>query len=342
MLTCPATTESTLAVATGMETNKQFSTPVSGPRGSSAASTDLGRAAELQAVASSILVPLRVTTSTNAEFRARVDSAHVGPVAVARIRGTPHQVSREARSISSTDSELLKVTLYRSGPAYVTQDDRRYCANPGDLVVFDTGRPYELSVLDICDVVVVGLPRAMLGVNAELLSRCVATPQPCDSGTRAVIAAFLSGLADHIDDLPGMSGIHVADALASLIITAFAEATPELVEVTTDLADRIIVYALANLGDPALSVESVARRHGISVRYLHKLFRRRGLTFAAWVRRERLTRIRRDLLDPALATRTTAVIAARWGIHDPGHLSRALKKEFGLAAAEIRLTARPE
>jgi len=289
-------------------------------------------------VASSILVPLRVTTSAAVGFRVRVDSARVGPVAVARIRGTPHQVSREARSITSTDGELLKVTLYRGGPAYVTQDDRRHRANPGDLVVFDTGRPYELSVPDVCDVVVIGLPRAMLGVNADLISRHVATPRPCDCGTRAVIAGFLSGLADHIDVLPGMSGIHLADALASLIITAFAETPPERIEVTTDLADRITAYTLANLGDPALSVESVARRHGISARYLHELFRRRGRTFAAWVRHERLTRIRRDLLDPAHATRTTAVIAARWGIHDPGHLSRALKKQFGQSAAEIRLT----
>jgi methylphosphotriester-DNA--protein-cysteine methyltransferase len=55
----------------------------------------------------------------------------------------------------------------------------------------------------------------------------------------------------------------------------------------------------------------------------------------------RLTRIRRDLLDPALATRTAAAIAARWGM-DPGHLSRALRKEFGLIAAEIRRMAVPE
>jgi AraC-like DNA-binding protein len=262
-------------------------------------------------------------------------------VTVARILGTPHQVSREARRITSADSDLFKVTLHRGGAAYVTQDDRRCRANPGDLVVFDTGRPYELSVVDACDVVVIGLPRAMLGPNADLISRRVAMPQPCDNGTRAVIAGFLSGVADHVDDLPEVSGIHLADALASLIVAAFTDSPPEA-EVTPGLADRIIAYALANLGDPALSVEAVAHRHGISPRYLHELFRPRGVTFAAWVRRERLTRIRRNLQDPALDTRTIAVIAARWGIRDPGHLSRALKKEFGLTAAEIRLAARPE
>lgn len=322
-----------------METDPASSTSVYDRDDFPVAPGDLVRTEELQAAASSILVPLRVTAPADAGFRVRVDSARVGPVTVARIRGTPHHVSREACRITSADSDLFKVILHQGGSAYAAQDDHRCLANPGDLMVFDTGRPYELSVVDACDVVVIGLPRAMLGPNADLISRRVAVPQPCDSGTRAVIARFLSGLADHIDDLPGTPGIHLADALASLIVTAFTDSRPE-VEVTSGLADRIIAYTLANLGDPALSVEAVARRHGISPRYLHELFRPRGITFAAWVRRERLTRIRRNLQDPALATRTTAVIAARWGIHDPGHLSRALKKEFGLTAVEIRNSAR--
>jgi AraC-like DNA-binding protein len=324
-----------------MEINRGLSTSVRRRSGFAIASADLAQVEELQAVASSMLVTLRVTAPASAEFRARVDSARVGPVVVGRIRCPPHNVSREARRITSADSDLFKVTLHRDGSAYVAQDDRRCRASPGDLVVFDTGRPYELSVTSACDVVVIGMPRTMLGPNADLISRRVATPQPCDSGTRAVIAGFLSGLADHIDDLPGSSSIHLADALASLIVTAFTESPPACTQVASGLADRIIASTLASLGEPALSVESVARQHGISPRYLHELFRRRGITFAAWVRRERLTRIRRDLQDPALARRTTAVIAARWGIRDPGHLSRALKKEFGQTAAQIRLSARP-
>ncbi|MCO5994379.1 helix-turn-helix domain-containing protein [Actinoallomurus rhizosphaericola] len=144
-----------------------------------------------------------------------------------------------------------------------------------------------------------------------------------------------------IDDLPDGWGLHLADALASLLVASFTDTGPRRVEMAADLTDRIIAYALANLNDPALSVDSVARRHGISSRYLHRLFQRRGTTFAAWVRRERLIRIRRDLQDPALVTRTAAAIAARWGIRDAGHLSRALKREFGRTAADIRREASP-
>lgn len=107
-----------------------------------------------------------------------------------------------------------------------------------------------------------------------------------------------------------------------------------------DLADRVLTYCLARLSDPGLSVESVARAHGVSSRYLHKILQPREITLWAWVRRRRLERIREDLLDPAFASRTVSAIAARWGIADPTHLSRALKSEFGRTAAEIRRQAR--
>ncbi|MBO0807597.1 MAG: helix-turn-helix domain-containing protein [Actinobacteria bacterium] len=59
------------------------------------------------------------------------------------------------------------------------------------------------------------------------------------------------------------------------------------------------------------------------------------------MRRERMKRIRLDLLDPRLAHWTAARIAARWGIQDPEHLSRSLRAEFGQSAAEIRASGGP-
>ncbi|WP_329254407.1 helix-turn-helix domain-containing protein [Actinoallomurus sp. NBC_01490] len=277
-----------------------------------------------------------------APFRTQVDFARVGSMTVARVRGVFPRTSREVHRVISAERDRFAVVLHRSGTAQVAQDDRRFPARAGDLVALDTGRPYELSVTGACDVVVVELPHGMLGANADLVGRYVATPQRCDRGAWAVLAAFLSSLGDRINGLTDMPDVHLADALVSLVVAAFAEPAPESADIGDDLTDRILAHTLANLGDPTLSVDSAARHHGISPRYLHQLFRRRGLTFAAWVRRERLIRIRRDLLDPALATRTTAVIAAHWGIRDHGHLSRALKKEFGLTAAELRLMARGE
>jgi AraC-like DNA-binding protein len=179
----------------------------------------------------------------------------------------------------------------------------------------------------------------MLGPSGELISRRAAITLPSDRGIRSVIAAFFSGLADHADGLGGPGQARLEDTVASLLITAFTDVPADRVDAQAGLADRILCYALANLHDPELSVASVAYRHGISPRSLHKLMHQQGIQFSAWVRRERMKRIRQDLLDPLLANWTAAAIAARWGIQDPAHLGRSLKAEFGHSAAEIRASA---
>lgn len=301
-----------------------------------ALSTRPGRVEELQETASSILVPLRVTTLGEDGFRANVQATRAGAVVLARIRSTPHEVARVTDSITSTDRELFKLTLHRHGRAAVTQDDRQHRTSPGDLVVFDATRPYRLTVLDPCHLVVIGLPRGMIGPYADRISQVTATPLASDTGLRAVIAGFLSGLGDRLDEPPGAAGPPLADALVSLFIGAFAGTTAERADTATGLLDRIVAYCVANLGDPTLSVRSVARRHGISPRQPHQLFRHRERTFAAWLRHERLRRIHRELANPALAQVGSAVIARRWGIADPTHLSRTLKAEFGITASQLR------
>jgi AraC-like DNA-binding protein len=303
-------------------------------------STAIADAAELEALVSAILVPLHVMASTRGRFDATVQAGNAGAVTIARLRSTPHRVARGPGVISSVDPELIKAVLQLEGTLLVSQDDRRDRVRPGELVILDTTRPYSLVAGGPCEVLVVGVPRALLGASVDLISRRTAVPVVPDSGPRAVIAAFLTDLADHIPDLPGAAGRHLGDGVASLLVAAFMDGCPPEPELGADLADRILAYAHANLADPGLSVTSVARDHGISPRQLHKLFLRRGYTFAAWVRRERLARVRRDLLDVALARHTTAAIAARWGMVDPSNLSRRLKAEFGQTAAEIRRCAK--
>ena len=91
---------------------------------------------------------------------------------------------------------------------------------------------------------------------------------------------------------------------------------------------------------PELSPAMIAAAHHISLRSLHQLFHDEGLTVAGWIRQRRLERCRRDLSDPALASRPVAAIAARWGFSSPGDFSRAFRAVHGLPPAEYRMSAR--
>ncbi|HEY9411529.1 MAG TPA: helix-turn-helix domain-containing protein [Jiangellaceae bacterium] len=293
----------------------------------------------LAALASESFVPLQLRPVDDAPVRAQFQGGSVNGLVVARITAAPLAVERSRRLISSTDPEMLKVTLHLGGRAGVEQDRRHASLRPGDLVVYDTRRPYRLRYEEAFDTIVVGVPRGRLGSQGPLIERRNLTAMPADAGVRTLMAAFLTGVANTLDTMSDGAGMHLADAMVSLIVSAFCDVPSGQPESVSSLGDRILAYCLASLADPGLSVTSVARLHGVSVRYVHKVFSQRDLSLAAWIRRERLLRIRRDLADPDLLNRSTADIAARWGVLDVTHLGRALKASFGTSVLDLRRQA---
>jgi AraC-like DNA-binding protein len=93
------------------------------------------------------------------------------------------------------------------------------------------------------------------------------------------------------------------------------------------------------LGDPDVSPATVAAAHYISLRYLHNLFETQETTVADWIRRRRLERCRRDLLDPALRAEPVGSIGARWGLTSPAHFTRLFRGAYGLPPAAYRAEA---
>jgi AraC-like DNA-binding protein len=102
------------------------------------------------------------------------------------------------------------------------------------------------------------------------------------------------------------------------------------------LLQHIHAFIEARLGDPGLSPGSIAAAQFISVRYLHKLFETQQTTVADWIRRRRLERCRRDLLDPTLRAEPVGAIAARWGLTNPAHFSRLFRGAYGVPPSAYR------
>jgi AraC-like DNA-binding protein len=299
------------------------------------------RIERFEAEASRAFAPLRMRAVGERPFHGVLTSTRVGQLVLTRIRAEPVTVRRDPAVIGSSDPDLIKVAWHGSGRAGVGQAGRQCLLTPGDLVVYETDRPYELPFWEPYDTVVAGVPSAMFGAHADLLRRRSAIPVRADSGLRGIVSALLRDVARGLDgEAGGAARHHLASALVSLVCAAFADAPAGE---GADPLDRVRAYCLANLSDPGLSVESVAAAHGMSARYLYKLCRGQGFTLARWIRSERLARIRRDLADPLLADRSASAVAARWGVLNAGHLGRMLRTEFGVTAQEIRAEAgRPD
>lgn len=300
--------------------------------------TTLTNLEELEHLASDAFSPLRMHAATTARsYRGRFHTSQIGDVSLTRITGEAVTVRRDRPLIHSDDPEIVKVAWQRSGRAGVEQDGRRCVIEPGHLVAYDTTRPYELPFWEPYELVVAAIPHTALSPHTDLVRARTACPVTAETGTQRIFNTFVTELADPSGPTAASNaGTYLADALVSLILSAFAGTAPEQHRPAETLFQQIQTYCLRHLADPDLSIRTVAAAHHISTRYLHKLAHESGISLANWIRTQRLRRIRADLANPALTHHAPSVIAARWGVLDTKHLSRSLKAEFDETPTQIR------
>jgi AraC-like DNA-binding protein len=92
----------------------------------------------------------------------------------------------------------------------------------------------------------------------------------------------------------------------------------------------------ANLGDCELNVNGVAARHGVTPRYVQKLFASEGVTFSEFVLSRRLTLAYRLLSDPRLADRSISSIAFDLGFSDLSYFNRTFRRRHEATPTEVR------
>ena len=91
-----------------------------------------------------------------------------------------------------------------------------------------------------------------------------------------------------------------------------------------------------HLTDSSLGVEALAARHGITPRYLHKLFEDDAMTYSQYVLEQRLALAYRRLRSPRLAARTVSSIAHNAGFGDLSYFNRTFRRRYGITPSGAR------
>lgn len=292
-----------------------------------------------------IFFPLGVKFLESEPFRGRIVGHRLGPLDLFRIRGDASAVRRTPHAIAAFDPERLTLLMAVSGRCSVQQGDAHALVGAGEISSYETSRPFAVGAPDPFELLLCAVPRAALGADADRAGRRTARRITSASGAGALAAPFLRELWQRLEDeTVGPRDDHLADAALALLRALHApEDAHDTARATPAAAfvPQIKEYIERHLRDPALGPEQIARAHFISTRHLHKLFARERLTVSGWVRRSRLERCRRDLLDPALAGQPIAAIGARWGLPNHAHFSRVFRETYGCTPREARAGAPP-
>lgn len=258
----------------------------------------------------------------------------LGHIDAFRVAGTPQLLRRTPNAIRAAESAPLKVCAVRAGEVVLRRDDLPDLRlGPGDIALYDTGRPYELRLMNRWNCTVMTIAHDDLALPSRTLCHALEHQLP-GQGPGAVLTQLLESAVDDAfarSDTAILLGHATVDLLAGLAYELDAPTAP-------DHALRIAVlgYIREHLGDPDLGVTSIARAHHISSRTLHRLFSEEEWTVSETIRNLRLDAVRADLVNPNLAGRSIMAIAATRGFYDQSHLTRAFRTRFGTTPAAAR------
>ncbi|MDZ4279408.1 MAG: helix-turn-helix domain-containing protein [Hydrogenophaga sp.] len=265
----------------------------------------------------------------------------LGSIDLTHLRSNVPRVARTDSQIRLGGEDCLLVQVQRQGRCMVQQDGRSAVVEPGDFVLYDSIRPYEL-LFDHGghDVFVMRLPRAQLKVHVSNLEELTATTVPGQDAAGHLLISMVATLHADVGRLLPSSALGVSEAITSMVAAGLRGLPNANVVKASSLRtyhlSRIKAYVQDHLRDPELSVHSIAHALQLSPDHLSRLFRTEPVPLSRWIWKQRLDACRRDLADPRWREHGISDVAFSWGFNTAAHFSRSFREEYGISPREWR------
>ncbi|MGV9386679.1 helix-turn-helix domain-containing protein [Nonomuraea sp. NPDC003707] len=257
----------------------------------------------------------------------------------------PVTAQREPCRAGTEHEDVVHLIVPLHGTVNATWSGLQDTVTVGDLYAHDLAGLEEMSLQtdgrDHLELAMLAIPKPLLPLRGDVMAALLGHGVSVDGGMSGLLKQFIEDLSDEKLSLNPADGQRLGMVLVDLVAACFSsllesEQDPRSSSQREALGLRLRAYIQRHLHDPELSPRTVAAANYISVSYLHRLFQEQGDTVSAWIRDQRLGRIRRDLADAALADVPIHEIAARWGFGRPGDFSRAFRTAYGVSPREFR------
>ncbi|MFF8727006.1 helix-turn-helix domain-containing protein [Streptomyces sp. NPDC015171] len=296
------------------------------------------RAAGWRRALSRAFVDLEVAAEHGRPWAGELAVERWGPLQIATEESGPGTLVRGARSVAADGRTHILVRRQLDGTALLLQDGRGAELLPGRWAFLDARRPFRIVLPRSQRARTLVLPRAHLHLDERQLSVLTATVvDDAGEGAAALLLPLLCGLVEEIPRAPASRREQLAQVTAEILATVALEQAGS--RPVPALWERITASVQDRLAEPGLAPQDIADQHGISLRYLHRLFQQHGTTVSSWVRARRLEGARGELAQPGAAHRAIAAVAARWGFTSPSHFSRTFRESYGMSPAQWRAAA---
>jgi AraC-like DNA-binding protein len=250
-------------------------------------------------------------------------------------------VEQRTRSLLADGKDDLLLTINRSGVRLASQAGRECRLDLGSATLLSSADVGGLDSPCAARYLTLLIPRRRLKELTVNPEDALARPIPANSEALRLLVDYVeTALERHQLTSPQLRQLfttHVHDLIALSL-----RATRETLEAVQDRGLRaarlgaIKSHILDQLDDEGLSVTGVAKRYGVTARYVQMLFESDGTTFTEYVLAQRLTLACRMLVEPARRNRTISAIAFEVGFGNLSYFNRVFRRKFGMTPSDAR------
>jgi len=260
-------------------------------------------------------------------------------LAVTRARQSSHIITRF--DPSREDDDFILVWADEPSLGRVNHSGQEIDGNQEAALLISCADPFRAEARSEFRATNLQLKRALLTPLLRDAEDRLMRPIPPSNSAMRLLKAYLDAvLREGVIDNPELghaAALHICDLIA-LALGTDRDAAAFAAERGGRAARLAAVkhWALARLSEPGLGVRCAASAHGVTPRYIQLLFESQGMTFSAFVLRERLELARRQLGNPLLAQRPISAIAYDSGFGDLSYFNRVFRRTFGETPSDAR------
>jgi len=287
------------------------------------------------------MVRLDIEPAKGTPFHAEGELRALPGAAFASVAVSPVRVSRTPRLIADDMADMIFL-ITADAPLHIVQRGREQMLDAGEAIFVRGGECSTIQCRDRARFINISVPiddlTPMLASDEDLSMTVVSRKNDALDLLMGYVSLLQARQKPLPDELGRVAAAHIRDLMAATI-GADTDCDPQIGErggVRVARLRAIKADIGRHLCEPRLSIDMMAMRHGISPRYIRKLFQDEQTTFSDFVLFMRLERSRQLLRSPAHAIRTIASIAHACGFNDLSYFNRTFRRSYGITPSDLR------
>ena len=269
-----------------------------------------------------------------------VREARFGAMTLTDALCSPQSIERKQHHIAHFDKDCYYLGIEHLGEFNIHQAGSTIPLQPGTGSLYYANEPYRLQCYVKSRQFWVELPRAAFDRRFDGKRPPLLTPVNLNHGLGRITAEFCTALAQESANVDDTSRERLGEQFMDILALALSgepgrQAADEK-SIQFARLRSVKAYIESNLGDPDLSLAAIAKNNGISLRYLHQLFRLTDTSVSEWLRFRRLQRCRDLLASPRNAKQSITEIAYSMGFSSSSHFSNLFRAQFNMRPSDVR------